>query len=133
MKTLDLIRAVQSPAGTFGVLAIMPTPFALTLERPWVDNQSNISCIPAGVYTCALNLSAKFGETFEVLKVPGRTHILFHKGIVIADTEGCILIGEEFSPSGIASSSRGYTEFRSILGTDALFKLVIHEAVLKSV
>ena len=132
IKTVDLIRVVQSPAGTFGVLALMPTPFALTLERPWKDNQSSVSAIPAGTYTCKRVQSPRFGDTFQVLNVPGRSHILFHKGNTIADTEGCILIGEEFSVDGIASSSRGYTEFRTMLGLDSVFMLVIHEAVLKS-
>lgn len=118
--TLDLIRVGQSEAGTFGVLRLGPIPFALTLEQPWRNNETNISCIPPTEYICRRIHSNKFGETFEVQGVERRSHILFHKGNVLADTQGCILVGEEFATdqSGgpiLAASARGYNEFMAKL------------------
>jgi len=104
--------------GTFGVLRHDGVPFALTMELPWRDNRHNESCIPLGVYECRRITSPKFGETFELSNVPDRTHILFHKGNTLADTAGCILIGEEFAGShaapSLASSARGFREFMAL-------------------
>lgn len=109
--TIDLIRVGQSAAGTFGVLRIGQVPFALTLEQPWRDNETNISCIPPTEYICRRVHSPKFGETFEVQGVERRSHILFHKGNTIADTKGCILVGEQFHGTSLAYSGAGYDEF----------------------
>jgi hypothetical protein len=119
MVILDLLRVGSSRRGTFGVLRHGQVPFVLTLERPWQDNQAGESCIPAGRYRCGRVRSPKFGITFEVCDVPGRSHILFHSGNTIEDTEGCILVGEEFSGTWdapmLVSSRRGFLELFSYL------------------
>lgn len=51
-----------------------------TLERPWKDNASNVSCIPSGIYTCRPYSSPKYPDVYEVTNVPKRDHILFHSG-----------------------------------------------------
>jgi hypothetical protein len=126
---IDLIRVGSSERGTFGVLRRGEVPFALTLEQPWRDNAQNLSCIPAGSYLCQRVRSPRFGDTFEVLNVPGRTHILFHKGNTVDDTEGCILVAEEFSGTFehpmIVSSERGFKEFLSLLAGQSSFELGI--------
>lgn len=127
--TLTLIRVGQSSLGTFGVLRYKDVPFAITLEQPWADNALGASCIPAGTYQCRRVQSPKFGNTFEVMDVPGRTHILFHKGNTVEDTHGCILIAEEFAwvldkPS-VVSSQRGFDEFMSLMGKQHEFCLEI--------
>ena len=115
---IDLIRVGQSNRGTFGVLRYGQVAFAVTLERPWENNQQNISSIPAGRYRCRRIRSPRFGDTFEVCDVPNRTHVLFHKGNFLHETEGCILIGEEFSGTYdkpfVASSERGFMEFMKL-------------------
>jgi hypothetical protein len=126
---LVLIRVGQSDKGTFGVLRYGVVPFALTLERPWLDNAANVSSIPSGVYECQRVHSIKFGNTFEVTGVPNRSHILFHKGNTIHDTQGCILVGEEFAGSydvpALANSKHGFDEFLSLLYGRTLFELVV--------
>lgn len=119
MMILDLLRVGSSRRGTFGVLRHGQVPFVLTCERPWQDNAVGLSCIPAGRYRCRRVRSPKFGVTFEVCDVPGRSHILFHSGNTIEDTEGCILVGEEFSGTWdapmLVSSRRGFLELFSYL------------------
>lgn len=119
MMILDLLRVGSSRRGTFGVLRHGQVPFVLTCERPWQDNQAGESCIPAGRYRCRRVRSPKFGITFEVCDVPGRSRILFHSGNTIEDTEGCILVGEEFSGTWdapmLVSSRRGFLELFSYL------------------
>jgi len=134
MKSLIIRRVVTGGQGTFGAIVFENIPFALTLEREWLDNLPSVgntpgSCIPAGEYICKRVNSPRFGNTFEVTNVENRTHILFHKGNLDDDSRGCILIGEEFgqlgSSSGIKSSKAGYNEFMAILSNDDEFRLII--------
>jgi len=116
MKIFKLIRVSQIEDGTFGVLLDYNNiPFALTLERPWKDNKKGESCIIWGTYICQRIQSPKFGNTFQVLDVPGRSEILFHKGNLKDDSHGCILVGEQFEPlegrNGIIASTKGFEEF----------------------
>jgi len=110
-----LIRVSYSKQGTFGVLLDEDIPFCVTLERPWLNNKRNISCIPSGSYLCKRITSSKFGETFKISDVPGRSHILFHKGNISEDTHGCIILGEEFgflkNEVAVLSSGRAFQEF----------------------
>lgn len=132
MKTLTLKRVAFTSNGTFGVL-IDEVPFALTCERKWVDNKPDISCIPIGTYFCKRVNSPRFGNTFEVMYVNGRTSILFHSGNTEDDSKGCILIGEEFGmvngKTAVLSSKRGFAEFLERLKDLNEFALMIKEYV----
>jgi hypothetical protein len=129
---LTLVRIAQSEKGTFGVLRDGAIPFAVTCEEPWRDNAPTISCIPVGRYTCLRVVSPHFGDVFEVMNVPGRTHVLLHKGNTTDDTHGCILVAEEFAGTNaapmIASSKRGYDELMAKLAGHDTFDLEIHDA-----
>jgi hypothetical protein len=127
MDMIQLNRVAMTDDGTFGVLLQNGKPFALTLERQWLDNKRNVSCIPAGKYMavrCNKSVeygyrdSPKFGDTFVVESVPGRSKILFHKGNIDDDSHGCILVGEQFGKLGrstaILSSKDGFNEFLKI-------------------
>ena len=131
MKTLTLKRVAGDAQGTYGVLIDGTRPFAVTLERPWVGNQPNVSCIPAGTYACSRKQSPRFGNTFEITGVPGRSHILFHAGNTAADTEGCVLVAEEFTTMrggmAVGSSRRGFSELMAKLAGQESFNLVIKE------
>lgn len=144
---LELIRVAYTPHGTFGVLlGEERVPFAVTLERPWLDNRPSVgdvpgSCIPEGAYRClrcrrspdyGYKDSPKFGDTFQVVEVPGRTTILFHKGNLDDDTRGCILVGEQFAlvggRPGIAASAAGFAEFLQRTAAVNEFELEIRSA-----
>lgn len=133
MADLTLMRVSFTPDETYGILLRGGVPFAVTLERPWRANRPNESCIPSGTYPCQRVLSPRFGDTFEVTRVDGRSHILFHKGNLSDDTEGCILVGEAYNylgpKPGITASREGYEEFKRIqYGVDA-FSLTITSVV----
>ena len=110
MTAITLKRVAMADTGTFGVLIDGGVPFAVTLERPWTDNRPHQSCIPEGGYQCRRVASPKFGETFEVEGVPGRSHILFHRGNTADETEGCILVGERFGALGGRAAALGSRE-----------------------
>jgi len=122
-KTMILKRVAATADGTFGVLIDGDTPFAVTLEREWQGNRAEVSCIPAGVYACKRVASPRFGDTFEVTGVPGRSHILFHSGNTEDDSKGCILVAEQFGningKTAVQVSREGFAEFLArLMGVD---------------
>jgi hypothetical protein len=126
-----LRRIAFTEHGTFGVIIDAGIPFALTLERPWLDNKPNESCIPAGTYACQRFHSASHPDTFQVMNVPDRTGILFHTGNLMQHSAGCILIGEQFElykgQPAVLSSKKGFKEFMDKLGSMQDFQLLIQD------
>lgn len=116
IKNFKLIRVAYIADGTFGVLFDEDTPFCLTIEREWLDNMRNISCIPTGRYLCKRVQSKTFGNTFTVCDVPDRKLIRFHKGNIEDDSHGCVVVGEEYGrykgKVAVASSGRAFAEFK---------------------
>ena len=125
-------RVTQTNDGTFGVLLNNFTPIAITLEQPWKNNERNISCIPTGQYLCKRIVSFKFGDTYEVQAVDNRSNILFHKGNIVDDTSGCILVAEKFETlnykTAILQSKKGFNDFMNAVDGAATFKLIVEEA-----
>lgn len=132
IERAELIRLEKSGDGTFGVLRLNGQVFCVTLEPPDKDNVRNQSCIPAGHYQCRRVDSPRFGATYEVLSVPGRTHILLHPGNVADDTKGCVLLGRHFGflcgGRAVLNSGRTFGEFMERCGGTEVFPLVIEEA-----
>jgi hypothetical protein len=98
MINLLLIRDTFTENSTIGELFINGERFCDTLENPYLDNQRNVSCIPAGEYPVRLRYPRE-SATREYLHllvqdVPNRDYILFHRGNFPKDTSGCILVGQ---------------------------------------
>lgn len=92
---VDLIRLETNfDFGTFGALLVDKVFFCVTLEPYSFDNIPKESCIPEGQYDCRRVVSPKFGETFEICHVPGRSLIRFHPGNFKHDTQGCPILGQ---------------------------------------
>ena len=131
MTRVDLIRIEESAAGTFGVLRIEGKAFCVTLEPQDKLNRRNISNIPPGKYICRKVTSPRFGKTFEVLKVPNRSHILFHAGNTQHDTRGCILLGRKYGVlrhnRAILNSGKTFKEFIGLMYATDEFELNIIE------
>ena len=68
----------------------------VTLELPYEDNMTNISCVPKGVYKVSPRYSDKYKKHFILDDVPNRRYILIHHGNYNTDTRGCILVGSSF-------------------------------------
>lgn len=108
---------------TYGVLLKDDIPQCVTLERPWLLNVPDISCIPAGTYQVIPHNSADHANVWEVTGVPSRSEVLIHQGNTIADTKGCILAGTTFYPGGILESVDAVNYLRKIL--PSAFTLII--------
>ena len=95
---LRLDRISTGPGGTFGTLAGLDFDFH-SLEKPFIDLDGNghgdpqKSCITAGTYRCEWRLSPKWGWSYEVTNVPGRSHILIHPANWEHQLLGCIALG----------------------------------------
>jgi hypothetical protein len=75
-----------------------------TLELAWLDNASNVSCIPEGFYDVVPRTSPKYGNHLHISEVPNRSLILIHYGNYAgsmnpntgrSDIRGCVLVGEK--------------------------------------
>lgn len=135
---IELRRVSSDDDRTFGVLIHNGSPFAVTLERGWRDNRRGESCIPPGDYIARrCNASSEygfkdsphFGDTFVVENVPGRKHILFHKGNLDDDTHGCIIVAAEFGvlsgEPAVLNSAKGFGKFLQLMNAENIFRLVV--------
>lgn len=93
-----LFRIFKDEKQTLGEIQIGDLSL-FTLELPDLNNDGidnnevRKSCIPEGVYRVKKHNSPKFGKTFWVKDVPGRSAILIHPGNYHYHTLGCILVG----------------------------------------
>ena len=90
-----LRRFAYLESGTLGRLT-MGNWGCFTIERPWKDNQPNVSCIPEGVYACQPFSGERFKDVIQIMDVPHRSYILFHVANFPHDIEGCIGVGDRF-------------------------------------
>lgn len=68
-----------------------------TVEPPWKQNRTDISCIYNGKFRLVKRWSKRYGNHFHVVDTYGRTLMLIHIGNYRKDTEGCILPGKGFT------------------------------------
>jgi hypothetical protein len=99
-----LQRLKHNQYGMFGVMFVDNRPYCMTLERPWLDNQRNISCIPSGIYKVVPHNGAKYKGVWRLENVPNRAGILIHAGNTMKDTDGCILVGDGTMVTGVSHS-----------------------------
>lgn len=73
-----LTREPSTDEGTFGTIVLDTGAELYSVELPWRDNQTGISCIPLGVYRCEIYNSPKHGRVYLLQHVPGRSSIEIH-------------------------------------------------------
>ncbi|WP_419783632.1 DUF5675 family protein [Maridesulfovibrio sp.] len=114
MKQVKLVRIEQGNEATLGVFVVDGEVICWSLEEPWRENKTGVSCIPEGCYPLKLEFSPSKGrELWTVKEVPERSYVRIHTGNTVDDTEGCPLTG----------SSPGYLGGkRAVLGSRAGFK-----------
>lgn len=115
MKEIVLERFCYHPNATLGVLEVDFERF-YTVERPWLDNKPNVSCIPVGTYEMGWRESPRFGETWHIKDVPDRTYILIHVANYARDVEGCIGLGMGLMGDTVAvsESKKAVTRFEEL-------------------
>ncbi len=133
MVELTLVRDKMDDRASQGRLFVNDNFFCFTIENPWFDNVPFESCIPAESYQCGRTLSTRFGPTFEVMGVEGRSRILFHAGNRTKDTSGCILLGEkrgalEGDPAVLISRTAVHLFLERLWGVDEFFLEITEES-----
>jgi hypothetical protein len=87
---LELIRSYYT-GGTTGKILYQDSLLAYSIELPWKDNHTRVSCIPEGKYRIIQQCNTHFNEHFLVMDVPGRTDILIHPANdAMHELKGCI-------------------------------------------
>lgn len=110
---LILQREEQTKDGLFGHIIVGLDKF-ITLELPWEDNQKNISCIPAGKYSCKYTWSTRFNRRhYLVSGVPDRAGIRIHPANTASQLNGCIALGLGI---GDFKGKKGVTNSRKAVG-----------------
>ena len=100
---LQLVRYCYGPDHVAGLLKFSDQSL-WALECPWRENQVFSSCIPDGTYPLVAFESPEHPLCWVVTPVPGRTGVLIHVGNTVADTQGCILIGQFQEPGKVLNS-----------------------------
>ena len=94
--------------GTVGVLTLPSGNALYTMERPWLNNQPHVSCVPTGRYLLELVPSplvtritkGKHKFAFRLINVSGRSHILIHPANKALELQGCIAPGRDYGLIG---------------------------------
>lgn len=108
MRKLTLTRFCVADFGTFGKMSVDGATL-WTVERPWLDNMPNVSCIPEGTYECGPRPFFRGGyDAIEIENVAGRTHILFHTANWPHEVQGCIAPNSWIGPGSNACPMRGF-------------------------
>ena len=95
------------PEGTNGKLECEGKLICLTIELPWKNNETKVSCIPEGKYFIKKRYSKKFQWHLEFLDVKNRRFILFHSANnALQELNGCIAPVTKFSEPGLGLMSR---------------------------
>lgn len=153
MNQVTVKRQESGDQGTFGKLYIINTEkWYYSIELPWINNQSRISCVPnaewnidngyclpEGEYNVIMRRSPKFGWTYWLSDVPMRSFCLIHpanyggnvsKGYK-THVEGCIGLGYNLGwlegQKAILRSRPAVLNFMSIMNKEP-FKLKIINA-----
>jgi hypothetical protein len=87
---LELIRTYFLN-GTNGDLLLNGDRICSTIELPWKENKSRVSCIPEGRYELKKRYTPRFGKHFILMNVPDRSYILLHAANdALEEIKGCI-------------------------------------------
>ena len=105
------------PDGTNGTLVYEGKFICYTIELPWKQNETKVSCIPEGEYFISKRFSKKFQWHLEVLDVKNRSFILFHPANnALQELKGCIAPVTKLSGPGLGLMSRkAFTQLKDLV------------------
>ena len=138
MKVFSLKRVTDFSKRDDGVISVFEDEgqaFCLGVE-----NKDYL--IDPGEYTCKRVQSPRFGDTFEICNVKGKTHVLFHWGNSEEDSLACVILGEILDTifskkegrkkiailSSKTTVGQGFLEFLARTRGLTEFKLLVMEA-----
>ena len=87
------IKRWYLPDCTLGILTYKDFK-CFTLELPWLNNKTNVSCIYEDSFIGKLHDSPANGDVIAINDVEGRTHIQIHAANFTSQLRGCIAVGD---------------------------------------
>ena len=139
MKTILVNRDWGDTNQTLGVCYIKDDNGGIifkseAIERGWKNNQSRVSCIPAGEYPVKLEYSSRFKkELYEIYDVPNRSECKFHAANYARQLNGCIALGNkrlDIDNDGykdVTSSRDTMKRFHTAMGGDRSAVLIVKD------
>lgn len=105
------------PDGTNGTLVYEGKFICYTIELPWKQNETRVSCIPEGKYFISKRYSTKFKWHMEIVDVKNRSLILFHPANnALRELNGCIAPVTKISGPGLGLMSRkAFTKLKNLV------------------
>ena len=112
-----VLKRQYFPEGTNGKLACEGQFICHTIELPWKNNETRVSCIPEGEYFLSKRYSTKLQWHLEVLDVQNRSLILFHPANnALQELHGCIAPVTKISGPGLGLLSRkAFTKLKTLV------------------
>ena len=102
-----VLNRTYFPDGTNGKLECEGKLICNTIELPWKNNETKVSCIPEGKYFIKKRYSNKFQWHLEIIEVKNRSLILFHPANnALQELKGCIAPVTKLSGPGLGLMSR---------------------------
>ena len=111
------INRTYFPEGTNGKLECDGKLICNTIELPWKNNETKVSCIPEGKYFIKKRYSKKFQWHLEIINVKNRSLILFHPANnALQELNGCIAPVTKLSGPGLGLMSRkAFSKLKNIV------------------
>lgn len=111
------ITRTYFPDGTNGILECEGKFICNTIELPWKNNETKVSCIPEGKYFIKKRYSKKFQWHLEIMDVKNRSLILFHPANnALQELKGCIAPVTKLSGPGLGLMSRkAFTKLKELV------------------
>ena len=128
-----ILSRTYFPDGTNGILECEGKLICKTIELPWKNNETKVSCIPEGKYFIRKRYSKKFQWHLEISNVENRNLILFHPANnALQELNGCIAPVTKLSGPGLGLMSRkAFSKLKNLVYT-ILDKNENLELVIKS-
>lgn len=133
---VEVVRKSKNEKQTIGQLSVINNKEVIylcnSLELPWKENKSKISCIPTGKYTCVKRRSTRAIPYQHILinNVEGRSGVCIHKGNYYTQIQGCILVGTSLSDINkdgeldVVNSGVAFDKLMNILPNEFELKIV---------
>lgn len=96
---IGIQREYSSSECVSGYLLVDGQVVCYVLERPWQNNETEISSIAAGRYKAFIREDGSHGWRIQLVDVPGRDNIQIHVGNTTTESKGCLLPGRSISSS----------------------------------
>ncbi len=126
-----LLTRTYFPNGTNGKIECEGKIICNTIELPWKNNETRVSCIPEGKYFIKKRYSQKFQWHLVIENVQNRSLILFHSANnALQELNGCIAPVTKLSGPGLGLMSRkAFTTLKrlvyKVLDTNESVELIV--------